>query len=69
MTRKDFQKIIDSAEPEHQPWLETVIDDIFSENNYVAVNAKRMLGTYLGIIGNNKTAKGRKVQVEFSDTK
>lgn len=66
MDRKDFRDLIEKAEPEHRAWLSAVVEDLFSDNNYVSVNAKRMLGTYLGIIGNNKTARGRKVEVDFS---
>lgn len=66
MTEDDFKDLVERAEPEHKAWLQAIVADILSDNAYVSVQAKRMLGTYLGIIGKNKSAKGRRVDVDFS---
>ena len=67
MKKRDYQSLIDLAAPEHKAWLEAVIDDTLSDNNYVAVNAKRMLGTYLGIIGNKKSISGQTTEVKIEE--
>lgn len=67
MKKKDYKSLLDAASEEHKAWLEAVIDDTLSDNNYVAVNAKRMLGTYLGIIGNKKSTAGPTVEVKVEE--
>jgi hypothetical protein len=62
----DKKSLLEDAEPEHLEWLKMVLKDCESESDYVRINAMRMLGQYLGIIGSKKAAKGRQVDVRFS---
>lgn len=62
----DKTHLLEQAEPEHLEWLKMILKDCESEADYVRINAMRMLGQYLGIIGSKKVAKGRSVDVKFS---